>query len=78
MHEVTLLVRANCHGCAAAVAAVRRICAELGVPWHTSDVDTDVELRAEYGDRVPVILIDDREHGYWKVEEQRFRAALAR
>lgn len=78
MHEVTLLVRADCHGCAAAETDVRRICDELGVPWHLSDVDADVELRAEYGDRVPVILVDGREHGYWKVEEQRFRAALAR
>jgi hypothetical protein len=25
---------------------------------------------------VPVILIDGVEHGYWKVEEDRFRAAL--
>lgn len=78
MHEVTLLTRTDCHGCAAAAADVRRICDELGVPWHSCDVDADVELRAEYGDRVPVILIDGREHGYWKVEEQRFRAALAR
>ncbi|MQA13672.1 MAG: glutaredoxin family protein [Pseudonocardiaceae bacterium] len=78
MHEVTLLVRADCHGCAAAESDVGRICAELGVAWHTSDVDADVELRAEYGDRVPVILIDGREHGYWKVEEDRFRRALTR
>lgn len=78
MHEVTLLVRADCHGCAAAEADIRRICDELGVPWHTRDVDADAELRAEYGDRVPMILVDGREHGYWKVEEQRFRAALAR
>jgi hypothetical protein len=48
------------------------------VNWLTADVDADGELRAEYGDRVPVILIDGREHGYWAVEEPRFRAALAR
>jgi hypothetical protein len=35
-------------------------------------------LQAEYGDRVPVIDVDGREHGFWKVEEPRFRAALAR
>ena len=34
-------------------------------------------LRAEYGDRVPVILVDGREHGFWTVEEPRLRAALA-
>ena len=41
-------------------------------------MDSDPELRAEYGDRVPVIVIDGAEHGYWKVEEDRFRRALAR
>lgn len=77
-HQVTLLVRAECHACAEALADVSRICGELAVPWSTVDVDSDVELRAEFGDRVPVIMIDGAEHGYWKVEEPRFRQALAR
>lgn len=76
--EVALLVRAGCSACAVAREDIERICGELGVSWRVSDVDGDPELRAEYGDRVPVILVDGREHGFWKVEEQRLRAALAR
>ena len=76
-HEVTLMVRQECHPCHEAAADVARICGELDVPWSTVDVDSDPELRAEYGDRVPVILVDGAEHGYWKVEEPRFRAAVA-
>jgi hypothetical protein len=57
---------------------VARICAELDVPWEVTDVDADPELRAEYGEQVPVILIDGEEHGYWRVEEDRLRAALTR
>ncbi|RRO13281.1 glutaredoxin family protein [Saccharopolyspora rhizosphaerae] len=68
--------REGCHACDDAIADVRRICGELGVGWSVSDVDTDSELRAEYGDRVPVILIDGVEHGFWKVEEERLRRAL--
>jgi hypothetical protein len=75
-HEVILLVRAGCHACAVACEDIGRICAELDVAWHTSDVDADPELRAEYGDRVPVILVDGREHGFWTVQEQRLRAVL--
>ena len=75
---VTVLTRRDCSMCDKALEAVRRICGELEVAWSSQDVDTDRELRAEYGDRVPVILIDGREHGYWAVEEDRFRAALAR
>ncbi|MGH3695642.1 MAG: glutaredoxin family protein [Pseudonocardiaceae bacterium] len=77
-HEVILLVRAQCQACAAARADIERICAELDVAWRTTDVDTDPELRAEYGDRVPVILLDGQEHGFWTVQEQRLRAALGR
>ena len=78
MSRVTLMTRQNCSLCDKAAEAVARICGELEVDWSSQDVDTDPELRAEYGDRVPVILIDGREHGFWRVEEPRFRAALTR
>ncbi|MCR6485420.1 glutaredoxin family protein [Amycolatopsis sp. OK19-0408] len=75
-HEVTVMGRDGCHLCEVAEAEVARICGELGVPWRAEDVDTDPEWRAEYGDRVPVILVDGAEHGYWRVEEDRLRKAL--
>jgi len=77
MPTVTVLTRRDCHACAKAEADVRRICDDLGTPWTACDVDTDPELRAEYGDHVPVILVDGVEHGYWSVDEARLRAALA-
>jgi glutaredoxin len=73
---VTVVSRQGCHLCEVAEADVARICAELGVEWTPVDVDADQELRAEYGDHVPVILVDGNEHGYWRVEEDRLRAAL--
>lgn len=76
--EVILLTRTDCPACVAAEADIQRICAELRVGWTACDVDTDRELQAQYGDRVPVILIDGREHGFWKVEEERLRRALSR
>ncbi|GAB3455120.1 glutaredoxin family protein [Actinophytocola sediminis] len=75
---VTVVSRQGCHLCEVAEAEVARICAELDVEWTVTDVDADPELRAEYGEYVPVILVDGEEHGYWRVEEQRLRAALAR
>ncbi len=74
---VTVLSRRDCHACVVAVADVRRICGALGVEWTVEDVDTDPEWRAEYGDRVPVILVNGVEHGFWRVEEDRLRRALA-
>ncbi|WP_375497230.1 glutaredoxin family protein [uncultured Jatrophihabitans sp.] len=77
-HVVTLLTRAGCHLCAVAEEQVRVLHAELGFEYREVDVDSSPLLRAEYSDRVPVVLIDNREHGYWRVEEARFRAAIAR
>jgi glutaredoxin len=75
---VEVMTRAGCPSCVTAEADVARICAEVGVRWRAVDVDSDPELRAEYGDRVPVIVVDGAEHGYWRVEEDRLRAALTR
>ena len=77
-HAVTLITRAGCHLCEQAETTLRRLAGELGFAYTEVDVDGEQALRDEYSDRVPVILIDGREHGYWRVEEQRFRTALAR
>ncbi|MHA6623320.1 glutaredoxin family protein [Pseudonocardia sp. DLS-67] len=74
--RVTVYTRADCGLCATAETDVARICGDVGAGWTTVDVDSDPELRAEYGDRVPVIEVDGREHGFWRVEEDRLRAAL--
>ena len=77
-HVVTLLTRTGCHLCEVAEGQLRALRAELGFAYREVDVDSSAALRAEYSDRVPVVLIDNKEHGYWRVEEPRFRAAVAR
>jgi glutaredoxin len=75
--RVTVYTRVGCHLCETAEDAVGRICAELGQSWHAVDVDADPALRAEYGDQVPVIMVDGRQHGFYRVEEDRLRVALS-
>ncbi|MGI8679120.1 MAG: glutaredoxin family protein [Jatrophihabitans sp.] len=77
-HIVTLVTRAGCHLCQEAESLLRRLSAELDFGYREADVDAFAALRAEYSDRVPVILIDGKEHGYWRVEEKRFRKAISR
>jgi glutaredoxin len=69
--RVTLLTRAECHLCDVAKEAMVRVSQASGEPWRTVDVDTDPQLQQEYWDRVPVILLDGKEHGYWRVDEDR-------
>jgi hypothetical protein len=75
VNRVTLISRDGCHLCADAEAALDRI---LPGQWTRVDVDSDVELERDYGDRVPVVLLDGAEHGYWRVEEARLLRDLAR
>lgn len=77
-HRVTLITRVGCHLCDEAEAVLLRLRDELGFGYDELDVDADRDRRSEYSDRVPVILVDGKEHGYWRVEEERLRAALAR
>lgn len=74
--HVTLLTRADCHLCEQAREAVRAAAAATGAVWSEIDVDDDPETRAEYGDRVPVVLVDGVEHGHFRIETDRLLAAL--
>ncbi len=74
--RLQLLTRDGCHLCVAAAETVQRIAAEAGVGSREVDVDAEPELQAEYGDRVPVLLLDGREHSYFTVDVPRLRRDL--
>jgi glutaredoxin len=76
--RLVLLTRPGCHLCDVAKEAMARVAAASGETWEQRDVEADPELEAEYGDRLPVILLDGREHGYWRVEEERLLRDLRR
>ena len=71
-----LLTREGCHLCVVAAETLARIGAEAGIEPVAVDVDADDDLRAEYGDRVPVVLLAGREHSYFSVDVQRLRRDL--
>ncbi|GAB3144359.1 glutaredoxin family protein [Micromonospora sonneratiae] len=69
--RLTLITRPGCHLCDVAKEAMDRVVAATGDQWVEVDVTGDLELERDYGDRLPVVLLDGREHGYWRVEEER-------
>jgi glutaredoxin len=77
-HAVTLVTRAGCHLCEQAETLLRSMAAELGFAYREVDVDADPALTAEHSDDVPVVVLDGRQHGYWRVEETRLRRDLAK
>ncbi|NMO91852.1 glutaredoxin family protein [Actinomycetospora sp. TBRC 11914] len=75
---MTVLVRAQCRTCDRMEDVVRAVCAELGVGWERVDIaDADAELRGEFGDIVPVTLVDGEEHASWSVDPGALRTALS-
>jgi len=79
--QVELLTRDGCSICAQVHARLVELAAELGFDLSTTDVDAvalagNPGLRAEFGDRLPVVLLDGREHSYWQIDEPRLRADL--
>jgi len=75
--RVTLYGRAGCHLCEDARTVIDRVCRDLGEDYVEIDIDGDDELRARYGDEVPVTLVDGKQHDFWRVDEHRLRMALA-
>lgn len=78
--RVTLVERAGCGACERAAAD---LVAELG-PNGFARVDVDLaaeagdpDWRGEYGDRLPVVLLDGEEHGYGEVDRERLRRDLS-
>lgn len=74
--RVTLYSRPGCHLCDDAREVVERICAELGTSYDEVDITGSPELLDAYTDQVPVTLVDGRRHDFWRVDEERLRAAL--
>jgi glutaredoxin len=77
VRTVELLARDGCHLCDDARRLVERVTAAAGVRWTETDVDADPGLRAEFGDLVPVVRVDGKEIGYWRIDEGRLRRALS-
>ena len=47
-----------------------------GADFVHRDVDSDLELAAEYGDRVPVVVVDGEEFACWEVDNDELAQAL--
>ena len=73
---ITLLSRPGCHLCDDARVIISRVAGELGVPWEERDITRSADDLSAYGDQIPVTLIDGVQHDFWRVSEDRLRAAL--
>jgi len=80
LQRITLIGKPGCHLCDDAREAIAQVIAklpaEISVELVEQSILDDDELRAQYSDEIPVVLINDRVHTIWRVEPDRLNAAL--
>lgn len=75
-HVVELMVRTTCGSCARVLEQITPVVQQAGAELKVRNVDEDAELAMEYGDRVPVVVIDGEEFSCWEVDNEELAQAL--
>ena len=76
--RVTIMSRRECHLCHVVARVAAQVQEDLAFQLTIVDIDRDERLRQQYGDRVPVVLLDDREILSGKVTGGELRKAIKR
>ena len=74
--RVTIISRHDCHLCHVVHRVAEQVRQELAFDLVEMDVDSDPRLVTQYGDRVPVILLDGREAISGKVTGGQLRKTI--
>jgi hypothetical protein len=72
-----LIGKPGCHLCDDARLIIERVAVETGTDWRELSILDDAALAELYAEQIPVVLVDGEQHDFWRVDEQRVRAALA-
>jgi hypothetical protein len=62
--------------CDDAREVIQRVADDLGVTWEERDITQSPDDMREYWEKIPVTLVDGVHHDFWRVSEDRLRAAL--
>lgn len=77
MPRLTLLGKPGCHLCDDARVVMQRVLSDHpDVSFEELSILDDPALVDKYVEEIPVVLIDDRVHTIWRVNEARLRKAL--
>ena len=80
---LTLIGKPDCHLCDDARAIVDRVVTDIGglesapaVSLEERSIADDESLRERYWEMIPVVLVNGRQHCYWRVDADRLTAAI--
>jgi glutaredoxin len=78
MIEVSVYSRSNCHLCEVALEVISEIRTEFDFTITKILIDGNAELEEKHGEQVPVILINNQPHDFFRVDPERFRLAISK
>ena len=73
---VELMVRPTCGSCKRVKEQITPVIQEAGAQLEVRNVEDSRELEMEFGDRVPVVVIDGEEFACWEVDNEELAAEL--
>ncbi|MCS4276418.1 MULTISPECIES: glutaredoxin family protein [Mycetocola] len=77
---LTLIGKPGCHLCEDAKDTVTQVMGEYAdradITLEELSILDDSELHDRHWEEIPVLLVDGKQHTYWRVDAARLRAAL--
>ncbi|WP_187976911.1 glutaredoxin family protein [Mycetocola sp. JXN-3] len=77
---LTLIGKPGCHLCEDAKDTVTQVMGEYAdradITLEELSILDDSELHNRHWEEIPVLLVDGKQHTYWRVDAARLRAAL--
>ena len=70
--------RTGCHLCEVAESTVREVQVEIDFELSIIYIDGNPELESQYGEEVPVTVINGERHDFFRVDRERFKSAILR
>ncbi len=75
-HPDELMVRRTCGACKRVKEQITPVIQAAGAQLEVRNVEDSRELEMEFGDRVPVVVIDGEEFACWEVDNEELAAEL--
>ena len=77
--KLVLISKPGCHLCDDAQEIILEVLKDFpDVSFEEKNMLDDQKLIDAYSEEIPVVLIDGKQHSFWRVDSQRLREALSR
>lgn len=72
-----MIGKPGCHLCDDATGVVRSVLEDYpDVSLTLADLGDNPEWQAHYAEKIPVVLVNDTEHAFWRVNVEEFKREL--